>query len=144
MYVEAKAIKGGIAEDERGSLSFYNEFALEGCKRMYVVTSPRGVIRGWHGHQREHKYIVCTSGDIVVNVIHPKEWAGLNKVERFALTAKRPEVLHVPAMCAHGWTPLSDEATVLFLSTATLDESAPDDYRWPIEQWPAVWTRRSF
>ena len=52
-------IKGGIAFDDRGSLSFVNSFDLGKYKRCYTVKNhTQGFIRAWHGHLNESKALM--------------------------------------------------------------------------------------
>lgn len=51
---EPRIIKGGIAIDNRGTLSFVNDFNFETAKikRFYHVTNhDKSIIRAWHGHK---------------------------------------------------------------------------------------------
>ena len=51
-------INGGIAVDDRGQLSFVNDFDFKDVKRFYMVENhEKGFIRAWHGHKKDVKYV---------------------------------------------------------------------------------------
>ncbi|MFW9896171.1 MAG: NAD-dependent epimerase/dehydratase family protein, partial [Candidatus Thorarchaeota archaeon] len=55
---ELQLIKGGIAIDDRGSVSFANDFNFYGIKRFYQVQNFKtSTIRAFHGHSKEAKYV---------------------------------------------------------------------------------------
>ena len=48
---------GDVAVDDRGEVSFVNDFDFEGVKRFYTVKNHRrGFVRAWHAHRREAKH----------------------------------------------------------------------------------------
>jgi dTDP-4-dehydrorhamnose 3,5-epimerase len=136
--------EGGLAVDDRGTVSFVNEFKFENVRRFYKVENfSRDVIRAFHGHLKEGKYIHVVTGSIILaavpldNVAAPDKQA---KLSRFVLSARRPCVLHIPAGYAHGYRALENGSQILFFSTATLEESKGDDYRFPADYWGnGVW-----
>ena len=63
-------ISGGTAVDDRGSVTFVNDFDFSGVKRFYQVQNHRrGFIRAWHGHQKEAKYVYVPVGSALVGAI---------------------------------------------------------------------------
>ena len=68
---DSKIIGGGVVVDDRGSVSFVNEFDFGGVKRFYQVENHRsGFIRAWHGHKHEGKYVYVTQGSALVGVVN--------------------------------------------------------------------------
>ena len=132
-YKEPTLVKGGKVVDDRGSLSFINEFTLENFKRFYLVHNhERGFIRAWHGHKNEAKGIVAVRGSIVVGAVKMSNEINPDKSqapERFVLSSDTPSILIVPSGYANGFKTLSEDALVLIFSSSTLDESKDDDYR---------------
>ncbi len=56
------SIKGGRHIDERGTLTFFNNFDMSPVKRFYVIDHPdTTIVRAWQGHKVEQKwfYVVC-------------------------------------------------------------------------------------
>lgn len=132
-------IPGGIAIDDRGELAFANDFHFEGVKRFYTVRNHRqGFVRAWHAHRREAKYVLAVSGAAVVGAVRIDNWDTPGKelpVERFVLSANKPSVLYIPPGYANGFMSLTEDLRLMFLSTATLEESAGDDVRYESRYW---------
>jgi hypothetical protein len=50
-------ITGGSHTDNRGTISFVNDFKFEGVERFYTIHHPNTkIIRAWQGHTQESKY----------------------------------------------------------------------------------------
>lgn len=127
-----KLIDGGLAVDDRGTVRFVNDFDFRGVKRFYQVENHRkGFIRAWHGHKKEGKYVYVSSGTALVGVVDLKT----QKVKKFILSDKNPQVLWIPANHANGFMNLEDNTDILFFSTSTLQQSLGDDIRFPYDQW---------
>ncbi len=137
-----RLIAGGLNVDDRGTIRHVNGFEFDGVKRFYVVENHRaGLVRAWHGHRREAKYVTVLAGAALVAAVAIEDWerpALDTKVERFVLSAASPAVLHVPPGHANGFMSLTDDARLVFFSTATLEESRADDVRFPARTWD-VW-----
>jgi len=139
-----RLIKGGISTDERGEVSFVNDFDFKDIKRFYIIENASlDVIRAFHGHLREEKFIFVVSGKALVAVvkIDDIEKPGRNKeLRRFVLCADKPTVLHIPGGYANGLRSLEEGTKVIVFSTTTLEESKKDDYRFPYDYWgKQVW-----
>lgn len=132
-------IRGGLAVDDRGVVSFVNDFAFEVVRRFYVVSNHRsGFVRAWHAHRRETKYFTIVEGTALVCAVQIDDWAQPSrdlKVHRHVLTAEQPAVLHVPAGFANGFMTLTMATKVVVFSTATLEESREDDVRYEAYYW---------
>jgi len=126
---EPRLILGGLAVDDRGVVSFCNDFDFEGVKRFYVLENHAvGFIRAWHGHFHEAKYITVVSGTAVIGVVKLGE---IVKPERFVMSALRPAVLYVPSGYANGSMALTEDTKIIHFSTMSLEESMGDDVRLP-------------
>ena len=123
---------GDFVIDERGKVTFVNDFKFEGVKRFYVVENHRPSFRGWHGHEKEAKYIFCISGAAVVGFVP----LGTNQIKRYTLSVDKPKVLYIPPGHANGFRTLTKDTKLVFFSTATLEESKNDDIRFPEGRWP--------
>jgi len=138
-----RLLEGGLAVDDRGSVAFVNAFDFEGVKRFYVVANhERGFVRAWHAHRREAKYVTVVTGAAVVAAVRIDDWERPSReaeVHRFVLTAAKPSVLFIPAGYANGFMSLTEDATLMFFSTSTLEESRDDDVRFDARHWDA-WT----
>lgn len=135
-------ISGGIAVDDRGSVSFVNDFHFSRVKRFYQVANHRaGFVRAWHAHRREAKYVLAVSGAAVVGAVRIDNWDAPSKdlpVDRYILAAQRPSVLYIPPGYANGFMSLTPDLKLVFFSTSTLEESAGDDVRYDSRLWD-IW-----
>jgi dTDP-4-dehydrorhamnose 3,5-epimerase-like enzyme len=135
-------ITGGLAADDRGELTFVNDFRFEGVKRFYTVSNYRqGFIRAWHGHKRESKYVTAVSGAALVGAVCIDNWEQPSRelhVERFVMSAHRPSVLYIPAGHANGFMSLTADLKLIFFSTSSLEESQGDDFRFDPRYWD-IW-----
>ena len=147
-------IEGSIAIDDRGPVSFVNSFDFAGApmmppvRRFYLVSNHQpGQVRAWHAHKKEAKYVTAISGTALVCAarVEEQDWnrtddhqdpkLRVNQPQRFVLSASKPAVLFIPPGYANGWMSLTADAKLMFFSTATLDESSADDYRFPARYW---------
>ncbi len=140
---EPTLLNGGIAVDDRGSVSFVNEFDFAGVKRFYIVDNHRqGFIRAWHAHRHEAKYVVVVKGTALVAAVEIDDWDNPSKeqkIHRYVLSERAPRVLAIPAGYANGFMSLTNDARLMFLSTSTLEDSLNDDVRWESRYWDP-WT----
>ena len=132
-------IEGGLAIDDRGQLTFANDFDFSNVKRFYMVENfSQDVIRAFHGHLKEEKYVLVVSGSAIIaavkmdDTIKPKK---SNEIHRFIISSKKPMILHIPAGYANGFRVLEENAKIIFFSTSSLEESKGDDYRFPYDYW---------
>lgn len=136
-----RIIEGELVTDDRGEVSFVNGFHFEGVKRFYLVSNHKvGFVRAWHAHRREAKYVTVVQGAAVVAAVHIDNWEHPSKdakVHRFVLSARKPSVLCVPSGYANGFMSLTRNCKIMFLSTATLEESLKDDVRYDARCWDA-------
>lgn len=132
-------MRGSNAVDDRGSLSFVNDFAFQNIKRFYVVSNHRaGFVRAWHAHRREAKHVTVVEGAAVVCAVAIDDWDTPSRdaeVVRHVLSAIQPAILFIPPGYANGFMSLTPNSKLLFFSTATLDESRSDDVRYDSRYW---------
>lgn len=141
---EPCVIPGQVAVDDRGQLSFVQAFTFEGVRRFYVVENfSMSVIRAFHGHLQEQKYVLAVAGSALVLIVQFDDAAQLPahaNLRRYVLSARHPSILWIPAGYANGFRALEPGTKLIFFSTATLEESSKDDYRFPFDHWGAhVW-----
>ena len=135
-------INGGIAVDDRGEIVFVNEFDFESVKRFYMVTNHRaGLVRAWHAHKQEGKFVTAVAGSAVIGAVPIDDWDRPSKdlaVERYVISAKKPQVVYIPPGYANGFMSLTGDLKLIFYSTSTLEESAGDDFRYDARYWD-IW-----
>jgi dTDP-4-dehydrorhamnose 3,5-epimerase len=142
MTESVRVYEGGLAVDDRGQLTFVNEFDFQGVKRFYMVSNHRaGFVRAWHAHKREAKYVTVVSGAAVVGAVEIDNWdspSPIAPVQRFVLSAHKPRVIYIPAGYANGFMSLTADLQIMYFSTATLADSHGDDFRFPARYWD-IW-----
>ena len=135
-------IKGGIAVDDRGQLTFVNDFNFKGVQRFYMVENHvAGFVRAWHGHKKEAKYVLPVSGSAIVAAVKVDNWDEPDKgaeVHRHVLSAAAPALLYIPAGFANGFQTLTEDTRLIFFSTSSIEESKGDDFRFEARYWD-VW-----
>ena len=130
-----KLFNGGVSVDDRGSVSFVNDFNFNGVKRFYQVENHRrGFIRAWHGHKNEGKYVYVTSGSALIGVVDMET----EEIKKFVLSSKTPKILWIPPGNYNGFKSLEENTKIIFFSTSTLDESLGDDIRQEHDKWD-IW-----
>jgi len=139
MSDEPKMIKGGKAIDDRGVVSFVNEFDFQNVKRFYAVENHKqGFVRAWHAHKKESKYAMVVKGSALVGAVKIDDWDNPSKdlkVDKFVLSDANPSVLFIPAGFANGFMSLSPDTKIMFFSTTTLADSLGDDFRFNARYW---------
>lgn len=137
-------LEGEARSDERGSVRFINSFNFAGIKRFYHVrNATTKVIRAFHGHIKEAKYVYVVRGKILLAFVKltnahnpsPKE-----KVQLVTLSDDKPSIQYIPPGYANGFKVLKEHSDVIFFSTSTLEESKQDDFRFDPYYWgKEVW-----
>lgn len=126
-------IEGSTAIDDRGKLSFFNDFNFESVKRFYIVENhQKNFIRAWHGHKKEEKYVYVSRGVAIVVAINMDD---NEDKKRYILSGDKPQILHIPAGYYNGFKTLTDDTQVVFFSTSTIKESQGDDFRVTANKW---------
>ena len=137
--MEVKLIPGGLHVDERGIVSFVNDFDFKGVERLYTIKAHKvGEPRGWIGHKREHKWFTALAGTLVVAVVAPGHWENPSRdlpVRRYALSALQPAILYVPPGHATTSIMLSEDALLGVFSSGRIENAADDDWRFPCNYW---------
>ena len=126
-------IKGGISVDDRGSVSFVNDFVFNDVKRFYIIkhTSPK-TIRAWQAHKKEIKFFYVLKGDFHIKLIKIDNWEKPIKeseIISYSLSRKDNSMLVIPKGYANGFINLESNSELLVFSSSSLEESLKDDYR---------------
>ena len=139
MLTKPHIIQGGRHTDNRGTVSFVNDFRFEGVKRFYIIThTSASIIRAWRGHKYETKYFYCLEGKFLINLVRIDRWEQPSPelpVETYQLGEEDSRILVVPPGYVNGLMALSVPARLLVFSDKTLEESAADDHRFTRENW---------
>ena len=140
--MELKQVEGGIHIDERGAVSFVNDFQFDQVKRFYTVRNHRSpFIRAWHGHKKEGKYVTVVNSSAIIGAIKIDNWdnPSANKdISKFVLSSTKPSILSIPPSYANGMMTLEKDTIIMVFSTSSLEESLNDDIRFDARQWD-IW-----
>lgn len=138
--MQARRIDGSTYEDSRGRLVFCNDLDLEPVVRFYRIQPADAIqVRGWQGHEQETKWFHCIHGGFTINTVGVENFSSIDtgiRPEVYTLKADKPEVLMVPGGMCTAFRALEENSEVLVLSDRSLEASAADDYRFPIDTWP--------
>lgn len=139
MVESAKIISGGQFKDDRGTVSFVNDFDMSSIKRFYTIHHPSvDIVRAWQGHKSEKKWFYCVRGSFLINVIQIDDWEQPNinlKVSSYHLLANNSSVLYVPGGHVTGIKAHQTDSTLIVYSDFFIDESKDDDFRFDKNNW---------
>ncbi len=125
--------------DRRGVLRYANEFTFPNVKRFYHIVLPeKGIIRAFHGHMKEEKYVYVIKGSvkIILAPLSDKTTPSKNvELIEYILNSQNPSILHIPSKFANGIMSLEDNSEIIFYSTLLLEDSLRDDYRFDEKYW---------
>jgi len=140
--LKPQIIVGGYHVDDRGKMTFSNDFHFTGIKRFYTIENNKnGDIRAWHAHKEEQKFFMCIQGRVLVRAMPIYgSWENPDRSDfaqdhACALYYPSGSIFHIPGGYANGFQSFSDDAKVMVFSTASLEESKNDDYRFPPDYW---------
>jgi dTDP-4-dehydrorhamnose 3,5-epimerase-like enzyme len=135
-------LNGGIAFDDRGSVSFCNDFLFQEAqvKRFYHISNIRkDYIRAWHGHHKEAKYMYSADGTFRVGAVNMET----EEQSVFYLDSRKPQLLYIPSGYANGFQNLTENNQLMIFSTSTLEESLGDDTRFDWRKWN-IWNKEDY
>lgn len=132
---DLKILNGGSSIDDRGIVTFINDFHFENVKRFYQVENhSKGYIRAWHGHKKEGKYVYVIQGTALIGVVDMTT----EKISTYILSDKQIKILYIPPGYYNGFKSLEENTKIIFFSTSTIEESIDDDYRENFNRWD-IW-----
>ena len=125
--------------DNRGTLSYFNDFNLSSVKRIYILEHPEtSIVRAWQGHQHENKWFHVVSGSFKIVLVKPDNWASPSAdlgCQEYHLTVENNQVLHVPGGYATGFKAIESDSKMLVFSNFSMEESMNDDFRFEKDKW---------
>lgn len=137
--MEVNLIKGAIFSDERGSISFMNDFKFSEIERFYIIeNSDLHPLRAWHGHKLDNKNFYCIAGSFQVSYVKVDDWENPSlslKVESVILTVKNSIILTIPAGYANAIKSLEKGSRLMSFSTLPLEKVKEDDIRYDKNTW---------
>ncbi len=134
-----KLLEGGLAVDDRGEVTFANDFDFSDVKRFYMVENHKaGFVRAWHAHHKEGKYVFVPNGEALIGAVKIDNWEKPNhnaEVYQHVLSSHKPQILYIPPGYANGAMSLTTDTKIIYFSTSSLDESKGDDVRYNAHYW---------
>jgi dTDP-4-dehydrorhamnose 3,5-epimerase-like enzyme len=128
-------LHGEKHQDDRGIITFNNEFDSSAIKRIYTIeNSSTDFIRGWQGHRIEQRWFACMKGNFEVSVIKVDDFEKPSKdltVQKYILTDEVLTYLLIPAGYITAIQSKAEGSKLLVLSDYRLGEIA-DEYRYSI------------
>lgn len=129
-------IIGKSHTDERGTLTFNNDFNALGIKRIYTIENEStNFIRGWQGHQIEQRWFSALIGSFKIQLILVNKWENPSRdlpVLEFILSSNTFDVLHIPAGYITSIQALGDRSKLLLFADYQLNE-IKDEFRFPLD-----------
>jgi dTDP-4-dehydrorhamnose 3,5-epimerase len=136
---QSKIIHGDFKTDQRGEVTFFNEFDMSFVKRFYVVKHfDNKVVRAWQGHRKERKCFYVLEGAFKIALIKVDNWdnPSLNlEPTIFELSAKSNQVLSIPSGFANGFKALLPNSKMMVFSDMNVQDSIDDTVRYDASLW---------
>lgn len=126
-------IKGKIHSDNRGKLSYNNEFDASRVKRIYFIENAEDYYREWQGHKVEQRWFAAVSGKFLVKLVKVDNWETPDEdlsVVSYELKSEELDILHVPAGFVSSIQALAVDSKLLVMADHFLGE-IDDEYRYP-------------
>ena len=139
MNLEPKLIHSRHHIDERGKITFFNDFDLKLVRRLYLIDHPNpAVVRAWQAHKLEQKWFYVIGGSFKVVIVQPDDWEHPSndlKTHEYTLRSEESHVLHIPGGLANGFKALQPNSKMIVFSNFTVEESSNDNFRFNKEMW---------
>lgn len=126
-------ITGSIHSDERGTLSYNNDFDASIIKRVYIIENINtDYIRAWQGHKIEQRWFSAINGSFKIQLIKIDNWEKPSKDCQsftFIISAGKLDVLHIPGGYVSSIQSLEPNSKLLVMANYLLGETK-DEYRY--------------
>ncbi len=127
-----KIIKGKNHSDQRGKLTFNNDFNASEIKRMYTIqNNDNNFVRAWQGHKIEKRWFTAIHGSFEIKLIKIDNWEQPDKnseVSTIILDDKNLDILCIPNGYVNSIQALEENSKLLAMSDHQLGE-INDEYR---------------
>lgn len=137
--MQTKIISGGVHSDDRGRLTYFNDFDMKSVRRFYQIDHPdTSIVRAWQGHQVEQKWFYVTRGSFKIILVQPDNWSSPSRdlsFEEFTLTSDDKEILHIAGGQANGFQALEPNSRLIVFSNFSMKEAGTDDFRFDKNLW---------
>lgn len=130
-------IEGGSHTDQRGTITFLNEFDMSQVKRFYIIQHPNTeTVRGWRAHKIEQRWFHVTDGSFLIRLVKIDDFSSPSvdlSVTEFELSSKSTEVLHVPVGYASSIQAIEPESKLVVFADYGIENATTDDYIYPVD-----------
>lgn len=128
--------KGNKFEDERGVITYNNDFDASLVKRIYTIENLQtDFIRGWQGHLTEQRWFACVRGGFRINVIKVDDFENPSsdlESKKYDLRADVLDFLHIEPGCITAIQAMEENSKLLVLADYGLHE-INDEYRFALD-----------
>lgn len=128
-------LEGKKHQDERGIITFNNDFDASQIKRIYTIENhSTEFIRGWQGHEIEQRWFACMKGSFEISVIEVDDFTKPSKdltMQQYFLNEDILTYLHIPAGCITAIQSRTENSKLLVLADYGLGE-INDEYRFDL------------
>lgn len=129
-------IVGSRHQDERGIITYNNDFDASQIKRIYTIKNhSTEFIRGWQGHKVEQRWFACMKGSFKISVIRIDDFENPSKdltIQKYILNEEVLTYLHVPSGCITAIQSKEKGSKLLVLADYGLGEIS-DEYRYSLD-----------
>ena len=125
-------INGGSYSDNRGDVTYNNDFDMSSIKRIYSIQNVNtSLVRAWQGHAIERRWFSVLKGSFEIKLIKIDNWENPTKsleVFSIVLNDKNFDVLYVPGGYVSSIQALEENSKLLLMSDYRLGD-IEDEYR---------------
>lgn len=129
-------ITGSRHQDERGIITYNNDFDASQIKRIYTIENhSTEFIRGWQGHKIEQRWFACMKGSFKISVIRIDDFENPSKdltIQKYILNEEVLTYLHIPSGSITAIQSKEKGSKLLVLADYGLGEIS-DEYRYSLD-----------
>lgn len=127
---------GNRHNDERGIITFNNEFDASQIKRIYTIENhSTEFLRGWQGHKIEQRWFASMKGEFEIWTIEIDDFDQPSKdleISKYQLNDESLTYLHIPSGYITAIQAKKDGSKLLVLADYALGE-IQDEYRFALD-----------
>lgn len=134
-------LEGKSHQDERGIITYNNDFDLSQIKRIYTIENhSTDFIRGWQGHEIEQRWFACMKGSFEISVIIVDDFIYPSRevtIQKYLLKDDVLTYLHIPSGCITAIQAKEENSKLLVLADYGLGE-INDEYRYSVDYFKTI------
>ena len=137
MSLGIKIIKGDMHTDDRGSISYINDFDLTPIKRFYLIKHHNTtIVRAWRAHKIEQRWFRVTKGSFEIKLVRINNWQNPDRnliQECIVLTYQDNVGLHVPKGFASRIKACEENSELMVFADYQVEHAKNDNYLFPLD-----------